>query len=217
MIKIFPSLMAGDLLNMQKEIEILDPYCDGYHIDIMDDHFVPNITWGIDFIDAVNRATSKPLWVQLMVEDTTRWVDKIFLNANSILSIHIESSKEIRSLIDAIKKKNIIPSVAINPKTPVARIFPLLDVLHHVLIMSVEPGFSGQPFLPDVVKKVDSLVSFCDNGGIKCAIGMDGGIKENNIGMLAQKGVEDFVVGSGVFNNSDPVGALKELYNNSKK
>ena len=212
MIRIFPSIMAADQLNMQKEIELLDPYCDGYHIDIMDDHFVPNLTWGIDFVDAVNKATAKPLWVQLMVEHTTKWVEKISLNANSILTFHIESAKEIRSLVDLIKKKNIVPSIAINPKTPVERIFPFLDIIHHVVVMSVEPGFSGQPFLPEVVEKVDALKSYCENLGIKITIAMDGGISKKNIGMLAKKGVEDFAIASAIFKKPDPVEAIKKLY-----
>jgi len=216
MARIFPSIMAADLLNMQKEIEILEPHCDGYHIDIMDDHFVPNITWGIDFVDAVNKLTAKPLWVQLMVENTDRWVEMIDLNANSILTFHIESAKEIRVLVDRIQKKNIVPSIAINPKTPVERIFPLLDVIRHVLVMSVEPGFSGQPFLPEVLDKVDTLVSYCSNIGEKITIAMDGGISEKNIGMLSEKGVEDFSVGSAIFKNPNRVEAVKKLYSMCK-
>jgi ribulose-phosphate 3-epimerase len=204
--------MAADQLNMQKEIKTLEPYCDGFHIDIMDDHFVPNLTWGIDFIDAVNRATAKPLWVQLMVEHTARWVEKISLNANSILTFHIESSKEIRTLVNIIKKKNIIPSIAVNPKTPVERIFPFLDVIHHVVIMSVSPGFSGQPFLPEVEKKVEELLGYCSGAGIKITVGMDGGISEKNIARLAKLGVEDFAIGSAIFKKSDRVGVIKALY-----
>jgi len=211
MAKIYPSLMAGNLLDMQKDIKRLEPYCAGYHLDIMDDHFVPNITFGLDFIDAVNSVTAKPLWVQLMVENVDRWVDAISLNANSILSFHIESTKEIIAIIDRIKKKNIMPSISINPKTPVERIFPYLDVIDHVLIMSVEPGFSGQPFLPGVVDKVSQLTGYCFDANIKCKIGMDGGIDESNIAMLAQEGVDHFAIGSGIFGKKDIVEAIKKL------
>jgi len=217
MARIFPSLMAADLMNMQKEIEHLDPHCDGYHLDIMDDHFVPNITFGIDFIDSVNKITARPLWVQLLLDNVEKWVDKIELNANSILTFHIESTKDIRNLADRIKKKNIVPSISINPNTPVERVFPFLDVVHHVVVMSVIPGFSGAPFLPESIEKVDALVSYCQNAGIQCTVAMDGGIGDENIGKLVYRGAEDFVVGSAIFSSKDRVDTIKKLYELCKK
>jgi len=106
----------------------------------------------------------------------------------------------------------MIPSIAINPKTPVEKIFPFLDIIHHVLIMSVEPGFSGQAFLPEVVDKVDTLVSYVQMRGLKCTVAMDGGISQDNIAMLAKKGVQDFGVGSAIFSKPDKVAVLKNLY-----
>jgi len=212
MVEIFPSLISSDLLNLQKEIEILDSHCHGYHIDVMDDHFVPNLTWGTQFVEAIDKATAKPLWVHLMVDDPRRWVKILSLNANSIISFHIESSKETRTILDLIKKKNIVPSIAINPKTPIETIFPFLDILPHVLVMSVEPGFSGQSFLPEVVQKVDLLRGYCQSRGFKCKIGMDGGIGKENISMLCKKGVEHFGIGSAIFEEKDRVGAINNLY-----
>lgn len=212
MARIFPSLMAADLMNIQREIEHLEPHCAGYHLDIMDGHFVPNITFGIDFIDSVNKLTAKPLWVQLLLDNVDRWVDKIFLNANSILTFHIESTKNIRELAGFIKKKNIMPSISINPNTPVERVFPFLDVIHHVVIMSVNPGFSGMPFLAESVEKVDALVSYCQNAGIKCTVAMDGGVGDDNIGMLAYRGAEDFAIGSAIFSSRNRVDNIKRLY-----
>ena len=219
MAKIYPSLMAGDILNLQREIEVLEKSdIAGYHIDIMDDHFVPNLTWGKMFVEAFSKITKKPLWVHLMVDDYRRWVDLLLpvLNANSIVSFHFESKNKFRETSSLIEKNNCIPSIAIKPKTPVEEVFPFLDVIHHVLVMSVEPGFSGQPFLPEVIKKVDTLVSACQINGSEVTIGMDGGIKEDNISMLAQKGVEDFAIGSGIFKYEDRVAIIKKLYDLSQ-
>ncbi|MFC1842376.1 ribulose-phosphate 3-epimerase [Candidatus Dependentiae bacterium] len=212
MVKIYPSLIAADILNLQREIKLLEPYCQGYHVDIMDNHFVPNLTWGQMFVDAIDRITAKPLWVQLMVDDPQNWVDFLALNANSIVTFHFESTSSVKNISDRIKKKNWVPSIAINPKTPVEKIFPFLDIIPHVVIMSVEPGFSGQDFLPKVIDKVDTLVSYCQMRGLKITVGMDGGIKEDNISMLAKKGVEDFVIGSGIFNHENRISAIKKLY-----
>ena len=216
MARIYPSLIAADVLNLQNEIKKMEPYCEGYHIDIMDNHFVPNLTWGQMFVSEIDKITAKPLWVQLMVDDPENWVETLSLNANSILSFHFESTQKIKTISDRIKNKNWVPSIAINPKTPVEKIFPFLDVIHHVLIMSVEPGFSGQPFLKEVVKKVDTLVSYVQMSGLKCTVAMDGGVDETNIAMLAQKGVQDFGIGSGIFSKPEKIEALKKLYELAK-
>ena len=212
MAKIYPSLISSDILNLQNEIKLLEPYCEGYHIDIMDNHFVPNLTWGQMFVDEIDRVTAKPLWVHLMVDNPEYWVKILSLNANSILTFHFESTQKIKTISDRIKKKNMIPSIAINPKTPVEKIFPFLDIIHHVVVMSVEPGFSGQSFIKEVVDKVDTIVSYVQMRGLKCDVAMDGGIDEGNISMLAQKGVQDFAVGSGIFSKPDKIKALKKLY-----
>ena len=219
MSQIYPSLMAGDILNLQREIEILEKSeAAGYHIDIMDGHFVPNLTWGQMFVEAFNRVTIKPLWVHLMVDDYHRWVDFLLpvLSDNSIVTFHFESKNNFREASVLIKENNLIPSIAINPKTPVEKVFPFLDVIHHVLIMSVEPGYSGQPFLPEIINKIDTLVSACQMNESKVTIAMDGGIKEDNIALLAQKGVEQFAVGSGIFDHTDRVAAVKKLYDLTK-
>jgi len=105
MVRIYPSLIAADILNLQEEIKLLEPYCEGFHIDIMDNHFVPNLTWGQMFVDAIDRATAKPLWVQLMVDDPDYWTEILSLNANSIVSFHFESTQKIKPFRIALRKK----------------------------------------------------------------------------------------------------------------
>jgi len=208
---IYPSLMAADLMNLQSEINRLDNYCAGYHIDIMDGQFVPNITFGSATANSIAQSTYKKTWVQLLVERPEDWLDKLFLPAGSIVSFHIESEGEKIKTINRIKEKNWEPSIAISPKTNVDETFTYLNLISQVLVMSVTPGFSGQPFLPDMTSKVDRLVGYRETSGLEFRIGMDGGIDKENIVMLKDHGVDDFVVGSGIFDNDDPVAALKEL------
>lgn len=211
MAAIYPSLIAADLLNIQQEIKALDPYCHGYHLDVMDGHFVPNFTFGASFVNAIARATYKKIWVQLLVENPEDWLDKLFLPVDSIVTFHIESKGEIVKTIDRIKKKNWAPSIAINPKTDVEEVFPYLNLISQALIMSVVPGFSGQEFLTDSTSKADRLVGYRQTSGLQFSIAMDGGINKNNIVMLKEHGVDDFAIGSGIFKGDDPVAALKEL------
>lgn len=213
MADIFPSLIAGDLLNLQKEIKKLDPYVDGYHLDIMDNHFVPNLTWGPMFINAIAQATYRTLWVHLMVDNPMEWPDLLFLPPGSICTFHIESKKEIPKLIKQIKEKKWLASIAINPETSIEEIFPILNVFDQVLIMSVEPGFSGQAFLPKTTKKIEQLAAFRDTSNAQFHIGIDGGVNENNINMLAIKGVNDFAIASGIFDTENQIATLKKLKN----
>lgn len=209
--KVFPSLIAADLLNLRRELEILAPYAPGYHIDIMDNHFVPNLTWGVMFVDAIVKESPKPLWVQLMVDDPTTWIEQLNLPANSTISIHIESKGHVRNNLTNIRKHGASPSIAVSPATKLENIFPVLDLVDQVLIMSVEPGFSGQPYLPDVESKIDELVAYRTARGLHYTIGMDGGINKKNIGHLAEKGVDWFACATAIFGQENRVKALEEL------
>ncbi len=210
MAKIYPSLMAANLLDLANEIKKLEPYSDGFHIDVMDNHFVPNITFGIDTINAVAKATSKQLWVHLMVENPEKFISLINLPPNSIFSFHWEAKND-PSFITEIKEKGWLPSIALRPATNPETIFPVLKDIYQVLIMTVEPGFGGQRFLDSVVDKIDPLTNYRKAQNSDFKIGMDGGIDAENIAMLAQRGVDDFSIGSAIFNQSDPVLALQDL------
>lgn len=211
MAHIFPSLIAGDLLHLKKQIKELDPYVDGYHLDIMDNHFVPNLTWGPMFINAIAQATYRTIWVHLMVDNPLDWVNLLFLPPGSIYTFHIESDKEIPKLIKRIKEKKWLVSIAINPETSVEQMFPLLNTLDQILVMSVQPGFSGQDFLPKMVTKVEKLAAYRDTSNAPFQIGIDGGVTEKNINMLAKKGVNDIAIGNSVFKSKNPIATLQKL------
>jgi ribulose-phosphate 3-epimerase len=208
---IFPSLTAADQLNLHHDIKLLEPYCDGFHLDVMDNHFVPNITWGADTVNAIAQLTNRILWVHLMVDKPVDFLETLSLKEHSIITFHIETIGNNINIINRIREKNLVPSVAISPKTPVEEIFPLLDVVHHVTIMSVEPGFAGQQFLPSAIDKVDRLVGYRQTSGLKFEIALDGGINETNIAKLTQGGVDVFGVASAIFGKPDPIAALKNL------
>lgn len=210
---IFPSLAEAALSDLKVTLERLNPYCDGYHIDIMDAHFVPNQMWGVDHVNAFAKQTDKKIWVHAMVENPGDFVDQLVLRAESIVSIHIESGVEINKTIKSIREKKWIPSIAINPKTNIVQLFPFLmqEVVDHVLIMSVEPGFSGQRFLESAIDKLKALVAYRDQNSLHFTIGMDGGINQANIKDLAQLGVDQFAISSGIFGSLDPVTALRRL------
>lgn len=211
MIQIYPSLISADLMNLQREIELLDPYVPGYHLDIMDFHFVPNLTWGPAFMDAIARTTKRTLWVHLMVDNPTIWVETLNLPGGSIVTFHIETIEKNLHLIKHIQDKNWLAGLAINPKTNAERIFPFLNTISQVTIMSVEPGRSGQAFLPESLDKIEPLLGYRQSNGLKFRIAMDGGISEKNIKEISNRGVDDVAIAHALFSKSDPIEALKQL------
>ncbi len=211
MIRIFPSLMNTDLTSLQKSIRQLEPYCDGFHIDIMDNQFVPNIGIGADTANAIARETSKPIWVHLMVKDPITWCSRLILPPHSIVSFHIEAVQDVRTAAKCITEKKWMPSIAINPKTNAEEIFSILDIIDHVLIMSVNPGSSGQRFLPEALPKAHTLLKHAQRIKKKIVLGMDGGINESNIKEIAQAGIVDIAAASAIFNVANPINAIQKL------
>lgn len=208
---LYPSLIAADLLNLHKVITELEPVCDGYHLDIMDNHFVPNLTMGADFVNAIARVAQKPLWVHLMVEKPDDFFMTLDVPAGTLISFHFESKVDHHNFIKRIREKKCRPSMAIAPKTSVENIFPFLDLIDQALIMSVQPGFSGQSFLPSSKQAVEAIAAYRDTSKLPFKIGMDGGINYENIGELINLGADDFALAKGIFGFHDPKQALRLL------
>jgi ribulose-phosphate 3-epimerase len=211
-ITIHPSLISSDLLNLEKTIRTLEPHCDGFHIDIMDNHFVPRLTWGEPFVTAISRATKKQLALHLMIDHPLLFLKKVTLPPQSIAIIHIESKCNISDFINYSKENNLKASLAIQPKTPLHEIFSFLDVIDHVLLMSVEPGSSGQQFIPTAYDRLTQLVGLKKEKALGFTISMDGGISPKNIAQLVQMGCEQFAIASAIFDAPDYVEALTNLY-----
>jgi ribulose-phosphate 3-epimerase len=213
--QIFPSIICGDILNLEKEISTLDPICDGYHIDVMDDHFVPNLTIGPDIVNAIANKTALPCQVHLMVDNPQVWPNRLKLKSSDILIFHIEtisSNKSLFALISSIKNMGWQVGLAINPNTTQLPETSILATLDQILIMSVNPGHSGQKFIPEVMEKVKNLVNIKKRYCNGLQITIDGGIDKHNIKMLSNLEIDIFCVGSAVFSAKDHVKALQALY-----
>jgi len=213
--EIYPSLISSDLLNIQQTLTELDPHCQGYHLDVMDDHFVPNLTWGPDFINTIIAATQKPVHVHLMVQDPERWIKRLNLRSSDLFIFHYEAfaqPHDSRKLLDQLITNNISAGMAINPTTPITAITDFLPSLQQVLVMSVNPGFSGQSFIPSTTEKIHPLVSLRKAHNLPFHICMDGGINEQNFKTVATLGVDQVAVASALFAQHNPLAALQHLY-----
>lgn len=203
--------MGVDQSQLEELLCVLRPHCAGFHLDVMDNIFVPNTTWDADAVNDIVQKAACKVWVHLMVEKPELFYEKLILPVDSIVSFHIESNVIIFNMIKRIREKKHRSSVAISPKTPISKIFSFASIIDQILIMSVEPGFSGQPFLPEVLPKIDDLARYRREGNFSFRLGIDGGVNKTNIGMLAEKGVDDFSISAGIFNEKDPIEALHEL------
>lgn len=211
MARIFPSLIAADLLNLEDEIKKLEPHCDGFHLDVMDNHFVPNLTFGPAFINAIGSITHKPLWAHLMVSNPNSIIERLTIAPKSIISVHYESDDDIAQLITLIKSKSWIPSIAIKPATPITDLVPLLQHVSHILVMLVEPGFSGQPLLSETIEKVIALHTYIHTQQLNITISVDGGITQKNIAHLHTCGAQDIAAATAVFENNNVINNLQHL------
>lgn len=222
---IYPSLAVADQLNLQREIERLEIYVDGFHIDIMDDHFVPNLAMSIDTTNRIAGVTKKPLFVHLMVEYVEELVERLTLPAGTLISFHSHQwiaeeqetvpgtwtilTADITGLLQKIKRKDWQISIALSPGQPVSTIEPLLDQLDNVLVMSVMPGFAGQDFMPASLNAIDELIVHRRERNLKFTIAIDGGIDAKNIGRVTEVGAEIVCIGSGIYGTDDPVKATE--------
>lgn len=205
--KIAPSVLSADFSRLGEEIRAVEEAgADLIHLDIMDGHFVPNITAGPVLVEAARRVTRLPLDAHLMIENPAKYVpDFIAAGANSI-TIHVEACrgpKTVLKTLDLIRKKGAKASLSLNPPTAVSRVEPFLGDVDMILVMTVNPGFGGQSFLPSCLKKIDRLRRIIEKKGLSVVLQADGGIKVDNIGDVSRAGADIFVAGSAIFKSSD--------------
>lgn len=203
--------MSANILELKKEIELLEPHCDGFHLDVMDLHFVPNLTWGPTIINAIAKAVTKELFIHLMVEEPEKVIEYLQLPENSIISFHKISTAKPSSVIKTINKKGWRASLAISPDDPADGVIPLIDQIHQVLVMAVRPGSSGQEFIPQTLAKVKFLDEYRKEHDLPLRIAIDGGINEDNIKKVVKAGVDDIAIASAIFKAEDRILALKKL------
>ena len=207
-----PSILSADFGNLEQEIKaICEAGCDLVHVDVMDGHFVPNLTIGPVVVEPVSKVSSKPLDIHLMVENNNFFVDLFAPLKPKYLSFHIESEKHPHRLIQKIRSLGISPAITLNPHTKVEDLEYLLEDLDMVLLMSVNPGFGGQKFIPSVIEKVKKLKELIKKKNPNCLIEVDGGVSDKNIKELKDAGVDVVVAGSFVFGSGDYKKAIDSL------
>jgi ribulose-phosphate 3-epimerase len=206
-----PSILSADFGNLNREIEsICNAGCDYVHVDVMDGHFVPNLTIGPVVVKSVAKVSTKPLDIHLMVENNSFFVDLFAPLKPEFLSFHIEEEKHPHRLIQKIRDYGIRPAIVLNPHTNPESIKYLLKDLDMVLLMSVNPGFGGQSYI-DIIDKIKSLKELIKKHNPKCLIEVDGGVNDKNINDLKDAGVDMVVSGSYLFGSSDYATTIKSL------
>ncbi|HPE43994.1 MAG TPA: ribulose-phosphate 3-epimerase [Bacteroidales bacterium] len=209
---IAPSLLSADFLNLEKEIEMINnSEADWFHLDIMDGVFVPNISFGLPVVEAVKRKAKKPLDVHLMIVNPDRYIDAFRKAGADILSVQYEACTHLHRVLQGIRNAGMKSGVVLNPHTPVQLLTNVLAYTDLVLIMSVNPGFGGQQFIPETYRKIAELKSMINEGGHHVLIEVDGGVNASNARQLFEAGADVLVAGNAVFNSKNPAQTIGEL------
>ena len=212
MIKIAPSILSADFANLGRDIQRIDS-ADYVHVDVMDGLFVPNISIGIPVVKSIRPVTALPLDVHLMIDRPERYVEQFCDAGGDIVTCHVEADTEenIHLALKKIHAKGKKAGVVVKPKTPASAVLPFIHEVELILVMTVEPGFGGQAFIPDAVENVRFLKEKLRKSGLSVPIEVDGGITTETIGTAAKAGADIFVAGSAVYKKPDIGKAISEL------
>ncbi len=212
MIKIAPSILSADFGNLAEDVKKVSAAgADFIHVDVMDGHFVPNMTMGPMIVEAVKKTTNVPLDIHFMVENISFFIDMYKHLKPEFISFHIEEEKHINRVIQKIRNEGIRPAVVLNPATPVCLLEYIVADVDMVLLMSVNPGFGGQKFIPSVIDKIKELRDLAGKKNPNLLIEVDGGVNDKNAKLLKEAGADILVAGSFVFKSNDYKKAIKAL------
>lgn len=204
MIKISPSILSCDYSKMGEELlRMQKAGANWAHFDVMDGHFVPNITIGVPIVKSLRNVSDLFFDVHLMISEPLKYIDSFAKAGADLITFHLESDSDVKQTIEAIKAAGCKAAVSLKPKTPAREVFEYLDILDMVLVMTVEPGFGGQSFMADMMPKVREIRDECNSRGLDLQIQVDGGINEENIGEAAKAGANVFVSGNTIFSAKD--------------
>ncbi|MHA6258660.1 ribulose-phosphate 3-epimerase [Sporosarcina sp. CAU 1771] len=212
MIKIAPSILAADFSKLAEEVkEVEAAGAELIHIDVMDGHFVPNITMGAIVVEALRPVTKLPLDVHLMIENPDIHIEQFAKAGADYITVHVEACVHLHRTLQFIKSFGVKSGVVLNPHTPVETILHVLDEIDLVLFMTVNPGFGGQKFIPSVIPKIKQLSDIIQERGLAIEIEIDGGINEETIVPCVEAGATIFVAGSAIYNEKDRASALQRI------
>lgn len=211
-ILIAPSILSADFGKLGEEIAAVDRGgADVIHVDVMDGHFVPNITIGPLVVEAARKATDKPLDVHLMIADADAYIDQFVDAGADWITVHVEACRHLQRTVSYIRELGLKAGVVLNPATPLETIEFVLDDIDLVMLMSVNPGFGGQAFIPATLEKIHRLKTMIDSRGLQIGIEVDGGIGKETIGPAAHVGANIFVAGSAVYGSASYAATIQEL------
>jgi ribulose-phosphate 3-epimerase len=210
--KIAPSILSADFSRLGEEVRAVERAgADLIHVDVMDGHFVPNITIGPLVVQGLKKLTSLPLDVHLMIEEPQRYIEVFAQAGSDWITVHAEVCPQLKGMVKRIRQLKARPGIVLKPATSLKTLYPVIDDIDLVLIMSVNPGFGGQSFIPSTLKKIAQLRKIIDQNRYPLEIEVDGGVKIENIREVSRAGADIFVLGTGIFKTEDYGKTIKKL------
>lgn len=208
---ISPSVLNSDLADLRREVDRVAAHANWIHLDVMDAHFVPNLSFGLPVIESLLRNGPLPADCHLMIEDPDRWAPEYARAGAASVTFHVEAARDPRTLSQELRAAGARAGVAVKPSTPLDHVGDLMDVIDMILVMTVEPGFGGQAFMVEMLPKVKRARAMVDGAGCPIWVQVDGGIDERTIVLAAEAGADAFVAGSAVYRADDPGAMIDRL------